>query len=85
MKNIKDMDKKEIAKLAAKLGLDIATTIVLVSTVGGTFTTAEAFIKAGKGANTALKFATNANGLKWMSTATTAITNGALKKIIKKF
>ena len=85
MKNIKDMDKKEIAKLAAKLGLDIATTIVLVTTVGGTFTTAESFIKAGKGVYTELKFATNANGLKWMSTATTTITNGALKKIIKKF
>ena len=40
MKNIKDMDKKEIAKLAAKLGLDITTTILKVTTVGGTFTTA---------------------------------------------
>ena len=85
MKNIKDMDMKEVAKLALKLGLDITTTIMLIYATGGTFTTAEAFIKSGKGVNTALKFATNANGLKWMSTATTAITNGTLKKIIKKF
>ena len=85
MKNIKDMDKKEIAKLAAKLGLDITTTILLVTTVGGTFTTAEAFIKAGKGVNTALKLGVNANGLKWMSSATTMFTNGTLKKIINKF
>lgn len=85
MKNIKDMDKKEVAKLAGKLGLDIATTIVLIYATGGTFTTANAFLKSGKCMETALKFGVNANGLKWMSAASTAITNGALKKIIKKF
>lgn len=88
MKNIKyiePLDKKEVAKLAAKLSLDIATTIMLIYATGGTFTTAEAFLKAGKGLDTALKFGVNANGLKWMSTATTVITNGALKKIINKF
>ena len=85
MKNIKDMDMKEVAKLALKLGLDITTTIAIIYATGGTFTTANAFLKNGKCMETALKFATNANGLKWMSAATTAITNGALKKIIKKF
>lgn len=85
MKNIKDMDKKEIAKLAGKLGLDIATTIMLIYATGGTFTTAEKFLKSGKCMETALKFAVNSNGLKWMSAASTAVTNGFWKKVINKF
>ena len=85
MKNIKEMDKKEIAKLAVKLGLDIATTIMLIYATGGTFTTANAFLKSGKCIETALKFGVNANGLKWMSATSTAITNGFIKKVINKF
>ena len=85
MKDVKKMNMKEVTKLAARLGLDIATTIMLIYATGGTFTTAEAFLKAGKGLDTALKFGVNANGLKWMSAASTILTNGTIKKIINKF